>query len=180
MAQAILTLPPLFNVLPTDLYHWLFQRLLLWSTMLTHCDQTRWTRYGDHSKTYVLQRIRHKVKEDLGFYHIKVFRSPVGRGVLGHTWQSTRHITLACVLSSFSHVKLFVTLWAVSHQDPLSIDSPGKNIGVGCHFLLQGIFLTRQLNSHLLRLLNCRQSVYCWATGEAPKRHIIASSTFYY
>ena len=41
MAQAILTLPPLFNILPTDLYHWLFQRLLLWSTMLIHCDQTR-------------------------------------------------------------------------------------------------------------------------------------------
>ena len=26
----------------------------------------------------------------------------------------------------------------------------GKNTGVGCHFLLQGIFLTQGLNSHLL------------------------------
>ena len=25
-------------------------------------------------------------------------------------------------------------------------DSPGKNSGVGCHFLLQGIFLTQELN----------------------------------
>ena len=25
-------------------------------------------------------------------------------------------------------------------------DSPGKNTGVGCHFLLQGIFLTQELN----------------------------------
>ena len=25
-------------------------------------------------------------------------------------------------------------------------DSPGKNIGVGCHFLLQGIFPTQELN----------------------------------
>ena len=25
-------------------------------------------------------------------------------------------------------------------------DSPGKNTGVGCHFLLQGIFLTQGLN----------------------------------
>ena len=32
-------------------------------------------------------------------------------------------------------------------------DSPGKNIGVGCHFLLQGIFLTQGLNLHLL---HCR------------------------
>jgi len=33
-------------------------------------------------------------------------------------------------------------------------DSPGKNTGVGCHALLQGIFLTQGLN---LGLLNCRQ-----------------------
>ena len=32
-------------------------------------------------------------------------------------------------------------------------DSPGKNTGVGCHFLLQGIFLTQGLNLHLLHLL---------------------------
>ena len=31
-------------------------------------------------------------------------------------------------------------------------DSPGKNTGVGCHFLLQGIFLTQGLNPHLLHL----------------------------
>ena len=29
-------------------------------------------------------------------------------------------------------------------------DSPGKNTGVSCHFLLQGIFLTQELNPHLL------------------------------
>ena len=32
-------------------------------------------------------------------------------------------------------------------------DSPGKNTGVGCHFLLQEIFLTQELNPHLLHLL---------------------------
>ena len=42
------------------------------------------------------------------------------------------------------------TPWTVAHQAPLSIDSPGKNIGVGCHLLLQGIFLTWGLNSCLL------------------------------
>ena len=31
-------------------------------------------------------------------------------------------------------------------------DFPGKNTGVGCHFLLQGIFLTQGLNKHLLHL----------------------------
>ena len=37
------------------------------------------------------------------------------------------------------------------------MDSPGKNTGVGCHFLLQVIFPTKQLN---LGLLHCRQILY--------------------
>ena len=36
-------------------------------------------------------------------------------------------------------------------------DSPGKNFGVGCHFLLQRIFLTQESNRSLL---NCRQTLY--------------------
>ena len=36
-------------------------------------------------------------------------------------------------------------------------DSPGKNTGVGCYFLLQGIFPTQGLN---LGLLHCRQILY--------------------
>ena len=34
---------------------------------------------------------------------------------------------------------------------PCPWDSPGKNTGLGSHFLLQGIFLTQGLNPHLLR-----------------------------
>ena len=36
-------------------------------------------------------------------------------------------------------------------------DSPGKNTGVGCQFLLQEIFPTQESN---LRLLPCRQILY--------------------
>ena len=36
----------------------------------------------------------------------------------------------------------------------------GKNSEVGCHFLLQGIFLTQGLNLCLLCLLHCRQILY--------------------
>ena len=36
-------------------------------------------------------------------------------------------------------------------------DSPGKNTGVGCHFLLQGIFPTQKPNPGLLQ---CRQILY--------------------
>ena len=42
--------------------------------------------------------------------------------------------------------------------------SPGKNTGVGCHFLLQGIFPTQRWNPCLLL---GRQILYHWATGEA-------------
>ena len=35
-----------------------------------------------------------------------------------------------------------------------SWNSPGKNIRVGCHFLLQRIFPTKGLNPHLLSLLH--------------------------
>ena len=38
-----------------------------------------------------------------------------------------------------------------------SWDSPGEHTGVGCHFLLQGIFSTQGLNPGLL---HCRQVVY--------------------
>ena len=36
-------------------------------------------------------------------------------------------------------------------------DSPGKNTGVGCHFLLQRIFLTQELN---VDILHCRQILH--------------------
>ena len=35
-------------------------------------------------------------------------------------------------------------------------DSPGKNTGMGCHFLLQGIFPTQGWNLGLLHLLHCQ------------------------
>ena len=33
-------------------------------------------------------------------------------------------------------------------------DSPGKDIGVGCHALLQGIFTTQGSNTHCRQILN--------------------------
>ena len=46
-------------------------------------------------------------------------------------------------------------------------DSPGKNAGVVCHFLLQGIFPTQGSKPSLLYLLHYRQSLYNWDTWEA-------------
>ena len=60
---------------------------------------------------------------------------------------------LLLLLSCFSHVQL-----VQPHRwQPTRLlhpwDSPGKNTGVSCHFLLQGIFLTQGLNPGLLSLL---------------------------
>ena len=62
--------------------------------------------------------------------------------------------SVCCVLSCFSRVQLFVTLWTVACQAPLLMGSPGKNTGVGCLALLQGIFQTQTLNPFLLCLLH--------------------------
>ena len=46
------------------------------------------------------------------------------------------------------------TPWIVACQAPLSMRFSSKNTGLGCHFLLQGIFPTQESN---LGLLHCRQ-----------------------
>ena len=55
---------------------------------------------------------------------------------------------------------ILVTPWTVARQVPCPWDSPGKNTGVGCHFLLEGIFLTQGSNPGLLRLLHCSWILY--------------------
>ena len=72
---------------------------------------------------------------------------------------------------SLKEVKVLVTQscltlchpWTIAHQLLCPWDFPGKNVGVGCYSLLQGIFLTQGLN---LGLLHCRQILYIWLTRE--------------
>ena len=42
-----------------------------------------------------------------------------------------------------SHVQLFITLWTVDCQAPLSMGFFRQNTGVDCHFPLQEIFPTQ-------------------------------------
>ena len=68
----------------------------------------------------------------------------------------------ACMLSCDG---LSLAPWTVAHQD-----FPGKNTGVGCHSLLQGIFLTQELN---LGLLHCRWIFfYCLSHREVTRDHM--------
>ena len=71
------------------------------------------------------------------------------------------------VVWPLSPVWLFVTPWTVARQAPLSMDFPGKNTEMCCHFLLQGIFPTEGSNRSLL---HCREILYHWATNGARER----------
>ena len=76
-------------------------------------------------------------------------------------------VTLDTCMRAQSHscVLLFVTPWTVAHQAPLSVAFSGKNTGVGCHFLLQGIFPTQGLNWCLWHLLH-------WLVDSLPLSHL--------
>ena len=68
------------------------------------------------------------------------------------------HFTYQCsVLSRFSHIRLFETQWTFAHQALLSMGFSSKSTGVGCHFLLQGIFPTQGSNPGLPHY---RQTLY--------------------
>ena len=42
------------------------------------------------------------------------------------------------------------SLWTIVVRLHCPWDFPGKNTGVGCHYFFQGVFLTQDLNPHLL------------------------------
>ena len=78
-------------------------------------------------------------------------------------------------------MKVLVTQSCLTLCNPMDCSStgfsihgifPGNNTGVGCHFLLQGIFLTQGLNPGLL---HCRQTLHClshWGSPESGYRKI--------
>ena len=57
---------------------------------------------------------------------------------------------MCAVLSHFSHVRLFVTLWTAAHQAPLSMGFSRREYWSGLPCLPPGIFPTQGLNRRLL------------------------------
>ena len=73
----------------------------------------------------------------------------------------TGSVLRACMLTCFSRVRL--RPHGLQPSRPLCPwDSPGKNAGVGCHFLLQGIFPTQGSNPRLLH----------WQADSLPLSHL--------
>ena len=61
-----------------------------------------------------------------------------------------------------SHVQLFATSWTEAARLLCPWNFPDKNTGVGCHFLLQRIFLTQGLNPRVLH----------WQADSLPLSHL--------
>ena len=114
-----------------------------------------------------------------GKYHGQ--RSLVGCSPWGHkesdtTEQlSTQHSTLYLLVPCFSSTPCCCSVmsnsswphgWLSRLLHPW--DYPGKNTGVCCHFLLEGIFLTQWSNPGLP---HCRQILYCLSHQGSPLYH---------
>ena len=52
------------------------------------------------------------------------------------------YVCVHVCMCMLSHVQFFAKPWTAAHQAPLSMEFPRNNTGVGCRFLLQGIFPT--------------------------------------
>ena len=77
-----------------------------------------------------------------------------------------------CVCVCVSRSVTFNSLWPHGLQPPDSSahgDSPGKNTGVGCHALLQGIFPTQGLNPGLP---HCKWIPYQLSYQGSPDHHV--------
>ena len=76
------------------------------------------------------------------------------------------------VVVVLSHIRFFVTPWAVACQAPLSMGfSKQEYKGVGCHCLLQGIFPTQGSNLRLLHLLHWPADSFTTVPPEKPQLH---------
>ena len=84
-------------------------------------------------------------------WSILTFSSSIRRAVISCAFN------LLLLLSCFSHVWLCDAIGCSPPGSSVHGDSPSKNTGVGCHALLQGIFLTQGLNPGLP---HCRQMLY--------------------
>ena len=72
-------------------------------------------------------------------------------------------------MKSLSRVLLFATTWTVADQASPSVGFSRQDTGLGCHFLLQGIFPTQGLNPGLP---HCRQTLYPLSHQGSPAVYV--------
>ena len=136
--------------------------MIEWYLSVTKCSLLSDMQFGwqtrnflEHfSKTYQVFRLKDSLflnqvlssgKQKVSFFYFR-------------KWGKIERCNIFFAAESLSRVSLFVSPWTVYPTRLLCLwDFSGRNTGVGCHFLLPGIFPTQGLNSRLLCLLHCRQ-----------------------
>ena len=100
-----------------------------------------------------------------------VSNKPVGNiKDLGCTQLKTKQQSKTSKQTKLTHTTLFDPMDCSLPGSTVHGDSPSKNTGVGCHALLQGIFLTQRSNSGLP---HCRQILYHLSHQESSKLTIL-------
>ena len=75
----------------------------------------------------------------------------------GAAWEApNKHLAVLCLVAQLSPI-LCSSMDCSLPGSSVYENSPGKNTGVDCHALLQGIFPTQELNPGLL---HCKQTLY--------------------
>ena len=77
---------------------------------------------------------------------------------------------------SLSHVRLFVTLWTVALQAPLSMRFPMQEYWSGLPFPTQGVFLTQGSKPCLLHLLHWQADSLPLCHGGSPSISVLLFS----
>ena len=124
-----------------SLLQWIFlTQELNWG--LLHCSQILYQlSYQGSPSRYLPREVKNTTCKDLYINDYNTFIS--GSKKMG---EKSKHPTTR-VKGKWSHSVMSNSLWPHGLLRPW--DSPGKNTGVDCHFLLQGIFLTQGLNPGL-------------------------------
>ena len=98
-------------------------------------------------------------RDSCGFLNIKnqfkrMIKRLKPRRQTAQTSQRQSFLLCKCCVCACSVVSHSVTSWIAACQAPWPRDFPGKNTGVGCHFLLQGNLPDQRANPHFLHLLH--------------------------
>ena len=128
-----------------------------------HCTET--CLHGNLSTDWMTHSLHLGLRlEDLGDgADAALLKKPQGSGNISRKWNGELRICSLTLSNSLRPRRLWLILcpW----------DVLGKNTGVHCHFLLQGIFPNQGLNPHLLGVLHWQVDTYHRATWEARGMH---------
>ena len=83
------------------------------------------------------------------------------------------YLSFGCVLSCFSHVWLYATLWIVACQAPLSMGLSRQEYWNGLPCTAPGDLPTQGWNPGLPHLLHCRWILYDQTTRKPPNQQCV-------